>query len=86
LDLSLLVITKQLSRSAEDYANSNLAHVQLAERMRKRSFFYWGFYNFFQLKFIWNRDPSTAPSVGDRVPYVVISGSKDAKLHERAGL
>ena len=36
LDLSLLVISKQLSRAAEDYANSNLPHVQLAERMKKR--------------------------------------------------
>ncbi|KAI3647326.1 hypothetical protein MP228_007547 [Amoeboaphelidium protococcarum] len=35
VDLSLLVITKQLSKSGEDYAGKQ-AHVELAERMRKR--------------------------------------------------
>lgn len=35
LDLSLLVITKALSREAEDYAGKQ-AHVELAARMRKR--------------------------------------------------
>ena len=36
MDLSLLVISKQLSRSAEDYASGNIAHVKLAEKMKKR--------------------------------------------------
>lgn len=35
IDLSLLVITKQLSKSGEDYAGKQ-AHVELAERMKKR--------------------------------------------------
>jgi len=35
MDLSLLVITKQLSKEGEDYA-VKAAHVELAERMRKR--------------------------------------------------
>ena len=35
LDLSLLVITKALSKESKDYA-SKQAHVELAERMRKR--------------------------------------------------
>lgn len=35
IDLSLLVITKALSKSGEDYAGKQ-AHVELAERMRKR--------------------------------------------------
>lgn len=30
------------------------------------------------------RDPATAPNVGDRVPYVIIKGAKDAKIYERA--
>jgi hypothetical protein len=34
-DISQLVITKQLSRSAEDY-KATQPHVELAERMRKR--------------------------------------------------
>ncbi len=54
LDLSLLVISKSLGKgaSSEDYA-AKQAHVELAERMRKR-------------------DPTSAPAVGDRVPYVII--------------
>ena len=35
VDISQLVITKQLSRSAEDY-KAKQPHVELAERMRKR--------------------------------------------------
>ena len=35
LDLSLLVISKALSKNADDYAGKQ-AHVELAERMRKR--------------------------------------------------
>lgn len=35
LDLSLLVITKALSKEGKDY-NSKQAHVELAERMKKR--------------------------------------------------
>lgn len=35
IDLSQLVITKALSKSGEDYAGKQ-AHVELAERMRKR--------------------------------------------------
>ena len=66
IDLSLLVITKSLGRGAhaEDYA-AKQAHVELAERMRKR-------------------DPTTAPGSGDRVPYVIVSGSKGAKAYERS--
>mmetsp|Transcript_25905 Transcript_25905/g.73198 ORF Transcript_25905/g.73198 Transcript_25905/m.73198 type:complete len:1072 (-) Transcript_25905:10-3225(-) len=66
IDLSLLVITKSLGKgaNAEDYA-AKQAHVELAERMRKR-------------------DPSNAPGSGDRVPYVIISGSKGAKIYERS--
>jgi DNA polymerase delta subunit 1 len=64
IDLSLLVITKSLGKGAnrEDYA-AKQAHVELAERMRKR-------------------DPSTAPGSGDRVPYVMITGSKVATGYE----
>lgn len=32
------------------------------------------------------RDASTAPSVGDRVAYVIVRGAKDSKLHERVGM
>jgi len=66
LDLSLLVISKSLGKgaSAEDYA-AKQAHVELAERMRKR-------------------DPTSAPAVGDRVPYVIIKSSKGAANYEKS--
>jgi len=40
------------------------AHVELAEKMRKR-------------------DPATAPTIGDRVPYVIIKAAKGAKAYEK---
>uniref|UniRef100_A0A0E0IZ69 DNA polymerase n=1 Tax=Oryza nivara TaxID=4536 RepID=A0A0E0IZ69_ORYNI len=64
VDLSLLVITKGLTKTGEDYA-VKAAHVELAERMRKR-------------------DAATAPTVGDRVPYVIIKAAKGAKAYERS--
>ncbi|PRQ49453.1 putative DNA-directed DNA polymerase [Rosa chinensis] len=64
MDLSLLVITKGLSKTGEDYG-VKAAHVELAERMRKR-------------------DAATAPTVGDRVPYVIIKAAKGAKAYERS--
>jgi hypothetical protein len=30
------------------------------------------------------RDPATAPAMGDRVPYVIIKGAKGAKAFEKA--
>jgi DNA polymerase delta subunit 1 len=57
----LSILSEQgLTKSGEDYANKS-AHVELAERMRKR-------------------DAATAPSVGDRVPYVIIKAAKGAKV------
>ncbi|CAI5760416.1 unnamed protein product [Candida verbasci] len=55
VDLSQLVITKAFTK--HDYS-AKQAHVELAERMRKR-------------------DPGSAPTLGDRVAYVIIkSGSE----------
>ena len=31
-----------------------------------------------------DRDPATAPSIGDRVPYVIVKGAKGAKAFEKA--
>jgi DNA polymerase delta subunit 1 len=62
VDLSLLVVSKQLAK--DDYA-VKMAHVELAERMRKR-------------------DPGTAPVLGDRIPYVITRGAKNAKAYEKA--
>lgn len=56
VDISHLVITKELTKSDGDYA-AKQAHVELANRMKKR-------------------DPAGAPKLGDRVPYVIISGPK----------
>ena len=52
IDLSLLVITKGLTKEATDYKNPQ-PHTELLKKMRKR-------------------DPSTAPNIGDRVPYCII--------------
>ncbi|SGY32734.1 BQ5605_C002g01405 [Microbotryum silenes-dioicae] len=62
VDLSQLVITKALAKA--DYANKQ-AHVELAERMRKR-------------------DAGSAPALGDRVAYVIIKGTKDARAYEKS--
>lgn len=48
-----------LTQEAEGY-KVKAAHVELAEKMRKR-------------------DPSTAPTVGDRVPYVIIKVSRPSE-------
>lgn len=64
IDLSQLVITKALSKSGEDYAGKQ-AHVELAERMKKR-------------------DAGSAPSLGDRVAYVIIKGSKGSAAYEKS--
>ncbi|KAJ4777986.1 DNA polymerase [Rhynchospora pubera] len=64
IDLSLLVITKGLTKTADDYAVKT-AHGELAKRLQKRV-------------------ASTAPNVGDRVPYVIVTAAKGAKAYERA--
>ena len=56
IDISQLIITKELSKSGDDYANKQ-CHTVLAEKMRKR-------------------DPGSAPKLGDRVPYVIVTGAK----------
>lgn len=66
IDISLLVITKSLSKDADskEYKGKQ-AHVELARKMRQR-------------------DPGTAPSVGDRVPFVIVPGPKGAAAFEKA--
>lgn len=56
VDISQLIITKELTKTREEYS-ARQAHVELAERMKKR-------------------DAGSAPQLGDRVPYVIITGSK----------
>ncbi|KAL1933207.1 hypothetical protein VTP01DRAFT_7297 [Rhizomucor pusillus] len=62
VDLSQLVITKALSKS--DYA-AKQAHVELAERMRKR-------------------DAGSAPTLGDRVAYVIIRSGNNTAAYEKS--
>jgi hypothetical protein len=50
------VFLQALAQEAEDYKVKS-AHVELAEKMRKR-------------------DPATAPTIGDRVPFVIIKAAK----------
>lgn len=62
IDMSKLVITKALSKN--DYT-AKQAHVELAERMKKR-------------------DAGSAPTLGDRVAYVIVKGAGGAKNYERS--
>lgn len=64
VDVSQLVITKELTRAAGAYAAPQ-AHVRLAERMRQR-------------------DPGSAPSLGDRVPYVIVTGAKGVAAYMKS--
>lgn len=62
IDLSQLVISKAYSK--QDYA-AKQAHVELAERMRKR-------------------DAGSAPTLGDRVAYVIIKNSSSDKNYDKS--
>ncbi|KAH8696716.1 putative DNA polymerase delta catalytic subunit Cdc2 [Talaromyces proteolyticus] len=62
IDMSKLVITKALSKSAY---TAKQAHVELAERMRKR-------------------DAGSAPTLGDRVAYVIVKGAGGSKNYEKS--
>ncbi|KAK2753152.1 DNA-directed DNA polymerase delta [Arachnomyces sp. PD_36] len=62
VDMSKLVITKALSKA--DYS-AKQAHVELAERMRKR-------------------DAGSAPTLGDRVAYVIVKGAGGSKNYEKS--
>eukprot|EP00871_Galdieria_phlegrea_P003137 jgi/Galph1/3824/GphlegSOOS_G2464.1 len=64
VDISLLVVSKELSKAAADY-DANQAHVTLYKKL-------------------YQRDPGSAPALGDRIPYVIIRGRKDQAAHERA--
>ncbi|EDV29384.1 uncharacterized protein TRIADDRAFT_18979 [Trichoplax adhaerens] len=64
IDISQLIITKELTRSDDEYAGKQ-AHVELAAKMRKR-------------------DPSSCPTLGDRVPYVIITGARGAAAYTRS--
>lgn len=60
--MSKLVITKALTK---EIYTAKQAHVELAERMRKR-------------------DAGSAPTLGDRVAYVIVKGAAGAKNFEKA--
>ncbi|XP_032939927.1 DNA polymerase delta catalytic subunit [Catharus ustulatus] len=64
IDISQLVITKELTRAASAYSAPQ-AHVALAERLRRR-------------------DPGSAPSLGDRVPYVIVTGARGQAAYTRS--
>jgi DNA polymerase delta subunit 1 len=64
VDISELIITKQLNKTEENM-KVMMAHVVLAKKMK-------------------DRDPNTAPVLGERIPYVIIKGYKGAKAFEKA--
>ncbi len=77
IDISLLVISKTISKKTDEGDDSNTkktkkntytqkqAHVELAEKMKKR-------------------DEGNAPSIGDRVQYVIIKGAKGSQQYQNA--
>lgn len=95
IDISQLVITKELTRTAQEYAGKQ-AHVELAERSVS-------FQIIFQGKMfvcvIWlngpllismfsyrmrKRDAGSAPNLGDRVPYVIIKAAKGVAAYMKS--
>lgn len=64
IDLSLLVISKSLTKAGDKY-ESKQAHVELAEKLKKR-------------------DESTAPVLGDRIPYVVINKGRGVAVYKKS--
>jgi DNA polymerase delta subunit 1 len=64
IDLSMLVITKALTKRDDDYT-AKQAHVELVERMKKR-------------------DAGSAPTLGDRVAYVIVKGAGGSKNYEKS--
>ena len=59
VDISELIITKQLNKTEEN-AKNQMAHVVLAKKMK-------------------DRDPNTAPHLGERIPYVIITATNSQK-------
>lgn len=102
VDISKLVITKELTRMGKDYEKGpKLAHVELAERYRSDL----GGGNFVlyrstkpMLPFgcglplsssltccrMRKRDSGSAPTLGDRVPYVIVAGAKGAAAYTKS--
>ena len=69
IDISQLVITKELQRKEDDYKGKQ-AHAELVKKLKKRAF---------SKKFAVN-----IPKIGDRVPYVIVCGSKGSRIYEKA--
>lgn len=101
IDISQLVITKELTRAAADYAGKQ-AHVELAERSAGG----WSSRNSPSNPLspplpgsahlpstclhppsprrMRKRDPGSAPSLGDRVPYVIIGAAKGVAAYMKS--
>ena len=78
IDLSQLVITKALAKT--DYA-AKQAHVELAERMKVRDA---GKCLNTSCGLMLMVAQGSEPALGDRVAYVIIKGTKDAKAYEKS--
>ena len=77
VDLSNLIISKSISRKIGDDANT--------DANAKRNKGYVGKQAHVELaEKMKKRDEGTAPSVGDRVPYVMIKGTKNSKNYENS--
>jgi DNA polymerase delta subunit 1 len=87
IDMSQLIITKELGKKTqgqeEEEQKANKKNGTKAKTDTKNSY---------QSKMphvmladrMRKRDPATAPKIGDRVQYVIVKGSKNAKIYERS--
>lgn len=87
IDLSQLIITKELGKKTQGQEEEEQkANKKKGIKSKTES------KNSYQSKLphvmladrMRKRDPATAPNVGDRVPYVIIKGSKNSKIYERS--
>merc|ERR1712127_301434 len=70
IDLSLLVITKGLGqRISDDNKDGKYANKQAHVELAQK---------------MKKRDEASAPTVGDRVAYVMVKGAKDSKNYEKS--
>lgn len=92
IDISQLVITKELTRAAADYSGKQ-AHVELAERWgnRRRDRGSCALPSCPPVLTcpccphrMRKRDPGSAPSLGDRVPYVIIGAAKGVAAYMKS--
>ena len=90
IDISLLIISKSLSKRAEDGGSDdegldNKKPNKSTQNKSNKSTTYQAKQAHVELsEKMRKRDPGTAPNIGDRIQYVIIKGEKGSKNHENS--